>query len=510
MMDVLMRGEDWHDGAPESLPPEREPPWSMQAEQSLLGSILQDNAARALVGDIVHPQVFYRAEHRLIYAAISDLLDEGSPADFVTVHEKLAGSGKDPDEWGGLAYLNELAGSVPSARNCRVYAQLVSQRYIERQLIAAGDDALKLAWNGQIDAGERIERMMALLSQVEQLRKNPGARMPMLRLDELQAQAKRISWLVKHVVPAESVGMMFGGSGTFKSFLAIDMALHIAHGLPWMGRKTRKGQALIIAAEGGAGMWGRIDAWHRARNLRWQDADLMVVPIAVDLTHDAWRVVDAAQARGAAPALVVVDTLSQTFTGEENSANEMAAYLRELGLRFRALWQCCVLVVHHSGHQQTERPRGSSAIKGNLDFMLGVHRDEKEMLATMSCEKQKDGDLFADAVFSLNVAQLGEDEDGDPVTSLVARHLGTEQDVQDAREREAAAGRGGRGFQFINLVTNGMPEKELRKAFYEDVVHGLDAEARKKAYQRARDAAVKARQIEVVQGFIIDLRKGRA
>lgn len=505
-----MQGDDWTTAPPEP-PPEREPPWSLEAEQSLLGALLLDNVSRGLVGDIVHPKVFYRHDHQLIYTAISELLDDRHPADVVTVHERLSAKGLDPEDWGGLQYLNQLSSCVPSSRNCRRYAELVSERYIERQLIAAGDDALKMAWNGKVDAGTRIERMMSLLSQVEQLRKNPGARMPMLRLDELQAQAQRITWLVKHVIPAESVGMMFGGSGTFKSFLAIDCALHVAHGLPWMGRKTRKGQVLIIAAEGGAGMWGRIEAWHKARNLRWSDADLMVVPVAVDLTQDAWRVVDAAQARGAAPVLVVVDTLSQTFTGEENSANEMAAYLRELGLRFRMLWQCCVLVIHHSGHQQTERPRGSSAIKGNLDFMLGVHRDEKEMLATMSCEKQKDGDLFADAFFALNVMQLGVDEDNDPITSLVARHLGTEQDVQEAREREAAAGRGGRSFQFMSLVPpGGTDEKSLRKAFYSDVVDGLDSEAKKKAYQRAKDAAIKAKLIEVVEGFVIDLRKGRA
>ncbi len=504
---MTQRPPDFGPDAP--LPAEHEPPWSSLAEQSLLGALLIDNAARGLVGDLINGESFYSHEHRLIYAAISSLLDERQPADVVTVYARVNQSSS-PEDWGGLAYLNALCMGVPSARNCRRYAEIVAEHYLERQLIAAADEAATLARSDAVDFGARIERMMAAVSRVERLRKNPGARIPLLRLDELREQAQRISWLVKHVIPAESVGMMFGGSGTFKSFIAIDCALHVAHGLPWMGRKTRKGQVLIIAAEGGAGIWGRIEAWHMARGLSWKNADVVVVPIAVDLAADAWRVVDVAQVRGSAPVLVVVDTLSQTFMGEENSANEMAAYLRELGLRFRALWQCCVMVIHHSGHQQTERPRGSSAIKGNLDFMLGVHRDEKELLATVSCEKQKDGELFADAVFSLTVQQLALDEDNDPVTSLVARHLGCEDDVQEARQREAAAGRGGRGFQFIGLVSNGMEERDLRKAFYADVVEGLDAEAKKKAYQRAKDAAIKARQIDIAQGLVIDLRKARA
>jgi hypothetical protein len=313
---------------------------------------------------------------------------------------------------------------------------------------------------------------------------------------------------VKHVIPAASIGMLFGGSGTFKSFIALDAALHIVHGLPWMGRVTRKGPVLYIAAEGGAGLWGRIDAWHRARNLRWQDAALYVVPTAVDLTVDAWRVVDAAQAVGVCPQMVVVDTLSQTYSGEENSANEMAAYLREIGLRFRQLWLCSVMLVHHTGHQATERPRGSSAIRANLDYLLGCFRDEKEMLATLSCVKQKDGDLFSDSTFHMSKVELGRDEDGDAVTSLVARHLSSDEEVARAIQAEQSAGRGGRNQRFMALVQNGEQEKLLRKAFYDELAAAgmSDADSRKKAYYRARDWAVKQGLIEIAEGYILDRR----
>jgi hypothetical protein len=167
----------------------------------------------------------------------------------------------------------------------------------------------------------------------------------------------------------------------------------------------------------------------------------------------------------------------------------MAAYLREIGLRFRALWGCAVMLVHHTGHAATERPRGSSAIRANVDYLLSVYRDEKEMMATLGCVKQKDGDLFRDAVFKLTVTPLGHDADGDVVTSLVARHLGTDDEVQQARQEEAVAGRGGRNAALVGLVTNGMPEKDLRRAFYEQLA-GLDADAKKKAYYRARDRAM--------------------
>lgn len=496
----------WHDDPDRAGQNGREPPWSREAEQSVLGGLLIDNRALSLVGDLLGERAFYMADHQAIFGAISKLIGQQQPADAVTVLEALKDAGAEDI---GSVYLMALSNSVPSASNIRRYAEIVHEKWSERMLIAAVDEQAGVAWNAQMSLDDRIERMAAAIAKVEQQRKNPGARIPLMRLPALRQAASGISWVVKHVLPADSIGILFGGSGTFKSFVAVDCALHIAHGLPWMGRRTNRGSVLYIAAEGGAGLWNRIDAWHRQRGMEWTDAELAVVPIPVDLAADAWRVVDAAQAQGVTPALVVVDTLSQTYAGDENSANEMAAYLRELGLRFRSLWNCAVLVIHHTGHNATERPRGSSAIRANVDFMFGVFRDEKEMLATLSCAKQKDGEMFRDAVFQLSVAELGLDDEGDSITSLVARHLGTEEQIAEARAREAEAGRGGRNQQLMDLVQNGMLEKELRRAFYESVVEGLDSEAKKKAFGRARAAAVNAGLIEIAEGFVIDLRKGQ-
>ncbi|MFT3816039.1 MAG: AAA family ATPase [Rubrivivax sp.] len=334
----------------------------------------------------------------------------------------------------------------------------------------------------------------------------PADTVPLLSLAELSRAAGLTSWLVKRAIPTVAIGMLFGASQTFKSFIALDCALHVAHGLPWMGRRTRKGAVIYIAAEGGAGMWKRIDAWHRSRGLPWNRVSFHVVPVALDLAADAMKVVASASAVGVKPALVVVDTVSQTYAGEENSANEMAAYLRALGQAFRDLWSCAVLLIHHAGHQATERPRGSSAITSNVDFLFGSHRDEKEMLATLSCLKQKDEERFADQTFALSVKELGTDSDGDTITSLVARHLSTEQEIREALAGEQTAGRAGRAQLLLGLVQTGMAEKELRLAFCTEL-GGLDAEAKRKAFYRARNWAVQSKLIEVAQGVIIDLRE---
>lgn len=346
-------------------------------------------------------------------------------------------------------------------------------------------------------------------AQNDESRSRTAAAVQLLSLSQLRDRHDAVTWTIKGVVPAESLGLIFGGSGTFKSFIALDMALHVAHGLPWLGRKTVEGPVLYLAAEGGAGLWRRIDAWHRARKLRWQDAPLYVIPMPVDLMRDALLVTDAALSVGVTPTLAIIDTLSQTFSGEENSANEVAGYLAEIGLMLRATWRAAVAVVHHSGHLATERPRGSSALRANVDWMFGVYRDNTEMLATLTCEKQKDGEPFADASFALTPLELGHDGDGDVISSLVARHLSSAEEVQHVMAEEGKAGRVGKNQLLLRLLQNGLRESDLRHAFYEDC--GIEnTETRRQAYHRAKAWAIKAGFFEVAEGIVITLKRSEA
>lgn len=474
----------------------------MEAEQSVLGGLLLQPSALADISTLQQSH-FYAYQHQLIFAAIKELSATGKHIDVITVNECLGASAQ---EAGGLAYLHDVAMSVPSAANIQRYAEIITERATLRELMAYGNWVAGAA-SQRGSVAEVLDEAKLALGKLAGAVHMPDS-VPLMSLSALQAHSQSISWLVKHVIPAESIGMLYGGSGTFKSFIALDAALHIAHGLPWMGRKTRKGSVLYIAAEGGAGLWSRIEAWHRARRLRWDDVELHVVPAAINLTDDAWRVVEMAQIKGLSPSLVVVDTLSQTYAGEENSANEMAAYFRELGNRFRALWQCAVLLLHHTGHAATERPRGSSAIRANLDFMLGVFRDEKEMLATVTCAKQKDGEVFADATFSMSVHELGRDADGDPLTSLVARHLSNAEEIAEAMAKEVAAGRGGQKQLLVSLLQNGSKVSDLRKAFIEACGHAPGSDAGKQAWSRASGWAVKEGLMEISSGYVITLNGG--
>jgi hypothetical protein len=496
---------------PESLesPPDddvtqlRTPPHSEQAEQSVLGGLLIDGAALASVTETLAINDFYAHAHRQIYAAMIALGGSGKAIDVITVFDEL---GDKAETAGGLKYLNDISQSVPSTSNLPRYCEIVKERSILRQVLAIADVGASRAFKND-SAAQLLDDMKVQLGRLQEQSKLGSGRMPVLSLGELEKKAHATRWLIKHVIPADSVGMFFGGSGAFKSFITLDAALHVAHGMPWLGRRTQQGPVVFIAAEGGAGLWKRIAAWHRARKLQMGDVPLYVIPVAVDLRNDAWRVVEAVQALGITPALVVVDTVSQTFTGEENSASDMAAYLQEVGNRFRALWHCAVALIHHSGHLATDRPRGSSTIVSNIDWLHGVFRDGVELLATLTNLKQKDGELFKDATFSLTTYTVGTDEDGDKVTSLVARHLANVEEMQEAMEAEQKAGRGGKNQLLLTLLDNGALEADVRKLFYEQC--GLDnVEARRQAYNRARKWVVSSGLAEFAAGHVVLLNTG--
>ena len=111
-------------------------PWSSEAEQSVLGAVLLDNQAVDRVADILTAQAFWSAPHRLIWTAVCELVMASKPADPITVLERLQAKGE-ADAAGGLAYLSSLMNSVPSASNCRRYAEIVAERAARRAAIEA-------------------------------------------------------------------------------------------------------------------------------------------------------------------------------------------------------------------------------------------------------------------------------------------------------------------------------------------------------------------------------------
>ena len=113
------------------------PPHSVEAEQSVLGGLMLDNETWDQIADLINAEDFYRRDHKLIFAAISDLVNEAIPFDVVTLSEHLSKHG-DLDKAGGMPYLGSLAKNTPTAANIKAYASIVREYSVKRQLIHVG------------------------------------------------------------------------------------------------------------------------------------------------------------------------------------------------------------------------------------------------------------------------------------------------------------------------------------------------------------------------------------
>ncbi len=179
----------------------RVPPHSVEAEQSVLGALLLDNATFDAVGDALAEADFYRLEHQLIFGAIARLVMAGRPADVVTVHDAL--TEREREQVGGIQYVNALAASVATAQHAGAYAAIVRQRSVCRRVIAVADALAAEAWAcGAADAdraaivGAIDAAMLQLLALMGGERQGEPRQMVELLpgwLDALSARADGVS-----------------------------------------------------------------------------------------------------------------------------------------------------------------------------------------------------------------------------------------------------------------------------------------------------------------------------
>jgi len=231
------------------------------------------------------------------------------------------------------------------------------------------------------------------------------------------AQRDPPSPLVAGLLYRNTLAWLIGKSGSFKSFVALDLAQVVGHGHSWAGRRVHAGPVLYLVAEGAGGMTLRVRAWRQVHGDTSESVHFLPRPVQVN--GDGWLVLIEA-ARRIEPVLIVVDTQARvTVVIRENDNTEMGAFIARVD-SLRAATGACVLLVHHIG-RQGEDARGASAIDGAQDTELKVERigGPKSLRARLVVDKQKDGPDTASVDFEMVAVDLGlVDENGEPVTSL--------------------------------------------------------------------------------------------
>ena len=419
----------------------RVPPNSVEAEQSLLGGLMLDNAAWDKVADLVVSADFYRKDHQIIFSAIGALAEDSRPSDVVTVSEFLDNR-DELDAAGGLEYLATLANETPGAANARAYANILRERSILRSLITAGNE---ISGNAYTTEGRTATELV------------DDAERRVFEIAERGSRGKVGFQSLKQILPAtvdridllhQSGGDITGIPTGYNEFDKMTAGLQagdliIIAGRPSMGKTTL---AINIAENASIGAkvptaifsmempseqlafrmissLGRVDQTH-LRTGKFPDEDWSRINTAVQLMSDAPIFIDDTAAlspteirararrlkREHGLGLIVLDYLQlmQVHGTVENRATEISeisrslkALAKELSVPIIALSQ-----LNRSVEQRTDkRPvmsdlRESGAIEQDADIIVFIYREEvynqdtpRKGVADISIAKQRNGPI---------------------------------------------------------------------------------------------------------------------
>jgi len=396
------------------------PPHSIEAEQSVLGGLLLDNAAWDRIADFLSEADFYRFDHRLIFQSIARLISATKPADVITVYEMLQVAGK-AEEVGGLAYLNSLAQNTPSAANIRRYAEIVRERSVLRKLVTVADDIASAAFAPKgrevrelLDEAE--SKVFAIAEEGSRGQKGFQEIQPLLtqvveRIDELyhRDSATDVTGVPTGFIDLDKMtsGMQAGDliivagrPSMGKTAFSLNIGEHVAveQGLPVAVFSME--MAGVQLAMRMLGSVGRLDQ-HRLRTGRLLDEDWPRLTHAIQRMNDAQLFIDEtpalnpmelrARSRRLARqcgqlGLIIIDYL-QLMSGSgsgENRATEISEISRSLKGLAKEL-NCPVIALSQLNRSLEQRPnkrpvmsdlRESGAIEQDADVILFIYRDE--------------------------------------------------------------------------------------------------------------------------------------
>ena len=324
------------------------------------------------------------------------------------------------------------------------------------------------------------------------------------------------AYLVKGLIPRTGLTVLWGPPKSVKSFWMFDVAMHVALGWEYRGRRVQQGPVVYCAFEGADGFKARAEAF-RLRKLAEDHAaiEFHLVAARANLVADHGELEAAIRAQlGAKPVLVVLDTLNRSLAGSESDDKDMAAYVKAADA-LRETFGCAVVIVHHCGIDGT-RPRGHSSLTGSADAQLAVKRDSAgNILVTV--EWMKDG-AEGDVIGSrLEVIEVGADADGEPITSCVvaaveappsrdrARAARLPKAAQTAMRALSEALEDGIAAPSSRKIPNGVKVVSVaawrEQAYRRGISTSDDLDSKRKAFQRASEHLIGVGRVGIWDNF---------
>jgi hypothetical protein len=221
---------------------------------------------------------------------------------------------------------------------------------------------------------------------------------------------------------------MIGAPQSYKTTITADMVGCIAHGIPWMDCRTERGSVLVVELEGAKGFRHRCIAWHKAKGLDINKAPIGMSCEGVTLAcgtdgEDVKRVIDAAQDvakhTGLPLRMIVVDTLARVMGGKDEDKAADISYLVQAIGEIQRQTGVAVMLIHHTGHADKTRGRGSSNQRASWDVDLLVEANNG--FGTVKAPKQREKEKRPTLAFAVDVVEIGHRPDGKAITACVTR-----------------------------------------------------------------------------------------
>ena len=310
----------------------------------------------------------------------------------------------DNDE-AGLKCANEIA-SMLRKNGCKVKVAQPPAYFKEK------DDLYDAFVRGDFKESKDLEDYIN--SCVE---KKPKGMVTFTRADELMKQVDNPDWLIEGILEKESLACVFGKPKSGKSFIAIAMAAAIAKGEKFYGNDAYAAPVMFVCGEGQRGTKRRLAAWQQGM-YSLENIPLYLSDRAIRINdNDDFKMleeeIDALQNQVGKIGMIVIDTFQRNFVGNENSAEDVGNFINKLdGLVSH--YKCCVLLVHHTGHGNSDRGRGSSVMGASLDYEFKVDREDKavgdnieeQMFVTFEQTLNKDGQGMSEKSFVFKEVEI--------------------------------------------------------------------------------------------------------
>jgi hypothetical protein len=234
-------------------------------------------------------------------------------------------------------------------------------------------------------------------------------------------------WRVDKVLPRIGLAAFYGGPGTVKTFVLIDLFRRIACGGLWGGRDVEPGPVVYIAAEGGGGIKKRIKGLKKfiaEQNLP-ANIPFYLITVAPNFgtgEDDRVELIQCIEALGIQPAAIGIDTAAQSLGGADENGQGMAQLVIN-GTALFNYFKCLVVFVHHVPLSDDKRLRGGTNLIGALDVSILLEREKGSMTASLTVMKLKDEDDFQKFTVHLTRIVVCSDKKGREVSTLVVESV---------------------------------------------------------------------------------------